>query len=228
MDPSTLNTVDLVVISVIALSGIFAFKRGLVREVFSLGSWIAAAYIAARYYQDIQPWMKEHYLKKDLAAQAASAVALFCGTLIVLIPIGNYLVGIIKGPTMTTLDRSLGFVFGLLRGALVLSLVYLCFLWAWPNKEEQPKWLSEAKTKPVLVYSAEVVKSFIPKDDQEKAAEEVLKSREAAEKAVEDAEHLDIISTPVPKADRDAEEGSPVYDNTNSERMDEIIDRNNE
>jgi len=223
------NTVDLTVLGVLLLSGILAFRRGFVREIFSLGTWIAAAIVAAHYYPELTPWMKAHHLKNDLAAEAASAIALFCGTLIILIPVGIIAGDYVKGPTLSALNRSLGLVFGLLRGFLVLSIVFLCFMFIWPKDDtDLPEWLETARTRPLLTYGSELIKDFIPEDEKEKIADHVRKSREEAEKAVEDAERLKTISTPVPKVERSRDGSSPVYDGTSKEKMEEIIDRKSE
>ena len=211
MEHSSFNVFDLSVAGILLLSGIFAFRRGFVKEIFALGTWIAASIIAATYYPVLKPWVMQHHIKNDLAASAISAIALFGLTLLALIPTGNLLAGLIKGPTMTSIDRSLGFVFGLLRGLLVLCLIYLCLTFVWPKAEEQPVWLSEAKTKPLLADGADMLKSFVPKEEQERVEEEAEKGRAATTKAVDDAQHLDEISTPVPAAGKKDKKASHSY-----------------
>jgi uncharacterized membrane protein required for colicin V production len=78
-----------------------------------------------------------HYIKNEMGADAAAALALFCASLIVLIPVGHLVSSLIKGDTLTAIDRSLGFVFGLIRGALVVSLLYLGASWIWPVLDQQ-------------------------------------------------------------------------------------------
>jgi len=205
MDLSNLNYVDLGAFGLLVLSGIFAFRRGFVKEIFALGTWVVASIIAAKYYPALKPWMMNHHIKNDLAAEVASVVSLFCLTLVVLIPTGNFVAGLIKGPTLTSLDHSLGLAFGLLRGFLVLCLLFLCLTWIWPKAEEQPDWMTTAKIKPMLSYGADMLRSFIPKDEEQQVADDLAKSRDAAEKAMEDAQHLDQISTPVPAAGKNKE-----------------------
>jgi membrane protein required for colicin V production len=198
-----MNTFDLVVIGLLLISGIVAFRRGFIKEIFSLGTWVAASVIAATYYKALQPWMMSHHIKNELAAGAASALALFGLTLVVLIPTGNMLISLIKGPTLTSIDRSMGFVFGLMRGLLILSLIYLGLSYVWPEQDEQPGWLTEARTTPLLADGADLLKGFVPKDEREKAEKALEEDRNAAEKAIEDAKHLDDISTPVPASRKD-------------------------
>lgn len=227
MDTSNVNYVDLSVLAVLAVSGILAFKRGLVHEAFSLGTWVMASMITVKFYPSVKIWML-HHIKNELGADAATAIALFCGTLVILIPFGNLLSNLIKGPTLTSIDRSLGLVFGVLRGFLVVCLLFLCATWIWPEANELPDWLAEAKTKPMLSYGAELIKSYVPKDEQEKMEDGVRKSREAATKAAKDARRLDEISTPVPMVDKSKEDRSPSYGEKYRENMDNLIQQKNE
>jgi len=200
MGSTGFNTFDFAVFGLLLVSGVAAFRRGFVKEIFALGTWVAASIVAATYYPLMKPWIMSHNIKNELAAGALSALALFGLTLLILIPTGNVLANFIKGPTLSSIDRSLGFVFGLMKGLLVLSLLYIALSFVWPKADEQPDWLTGAKTTPLLADGADMLKSFVPRDEREKAAEELEKSREEAARAIEDAERLDEISTPVPSS----------------------------
>jgi membrane protein required for colicin V production len=91
-----------------------------------------------------------------------------------------------------------------------------------------PDWLNEAKTKPLLSYGAELIKSFVPKEELEEKEERLRKARDAAEKATEAARRLDEISTPVPMIDRDKKDRSPSYGDKSRENMDNLIQQNDE
>ena len=55
--------------------------------------------------------------------------------------------------SLSAIDRSLGFAFGVVRGAVLVSLAYLFAVWLWP---EQPVWLRNAKAKPFLETGADI------------------------------------------------------------------------
>ena len=218
---SSFNTVDLAVLGVLALSGIVAFMRGLVREVFSLGAWVGASFITAYAYPFAKPWVHGH-IKNEMAADAATAAGLFCLALIVLIPLGNLVAGLIKGRTLTAIDRSLGFVFGLARGFLVVCLLYLVMAWMWPEKDKLPEWLTEAKTQPLLAYGAENVKDMFPEGERKKI-EETLKKDQALAKDPETAARvLEKMSMPEPAT---KEIKSPAYGNDERDKMNQFIDQ---
>ncbi|NTU76712.1 MAG: CvpA family protein [Alphaproteobacteria bacterium] len=228
MSLSSINGFDLAVFGLLLASGIFAFRRGFVRELFSLGTWIAASIVAVTYYPTVKPWMMSHHVKNELAAEVLSVAAVFAVMLIILIPLGNYLAGMIKGQTMTSIDRSLGFVFGLVRGFLVLCLVYLVLTWVWPEADDQPTWLSESRVSPILAGGADMLRDFIPEEEQEAAAEKIREKRESAEQATEDAEHLKDISIPVPSAGKEVKGISSSYGEEARNKLDKILEKRNE
>lgn len=219
MEASGTGTFDLVVLGLLLLSGLMALFRGLVREVFSLGTWLGATAAALFLTPAASPWFHQR-IENELAATAAASISVFCGALLILIPLSNLGASMVKGRTITAIDRSLGFVFGVVRGILVVSLLYLCALWIWPEKDQQPKWLVEAKTQPFLMAGAETMRSLIPKEKLEKAAEEAKKQQEMARKAVEDAKRLQELATPVPVTKENTATNYPPDD---SQKMNKLI-----
>lgn len=224
MENTHFNIFDLIGALVLISSGIFAFRRGLVREVMALGTWVLASIFAFSFYPMARP-MLEETIKNQMLADAATAVGLFCIAIIILVPLGDYLTGLVKTPTLSSIDRSLGFVFGLLRGFIIMCLIYLGTTFIWPqDQDSQPKWLSEAKTQSALAYGVELLKSVVPETVE--TADNVLdKSREEAKQAVEDAKRLEDISTPVP-AYTNKNIPTSSYGDDNRSNMDNLIDRN--
>ncbi|HUY68039.1 MAG TPA: CvpA family protein, partial [Alphaproteobacteria bacterium] len=126
-----------------------------------------------------KPWMHEQ-IKNPTGADIATGFAVFCGALIFLIPLGIYLASLIKGRALTAIDRSLGFVFGLLRGVVIVCLLYVVTLWVWPTHDKEPAWLAGARTRPVMVYGASMIESWVPRSDLDKAADTVLGRNDGA------------------------------------------------
>jgi membrane protein required for colicin V production len=217
MEPhSGFNTLDYIVIGIVLLSGLLALMRGLVREIFSLIAWVGAYLAAVKFYPYALP-TAHHYLKTDKAAEWGAMAAVFLITLIVLMIIGALVCSLIKGRALTSIDRSLGFIYGLARGALVVSLVYMGVTTIlWPDIDtyqlpkigeeqtpqakdhnEPPDLLIQAKTRPALHNGAELLKNFIPRgilDDKLKDIDSVSKNAAAAAKQ----QMLDTLSTPAP------------------------------
>jgi len=169
---SGLNVVDLVVFAVILLSGALALWRGFVREFFSLAAWTGAALVMVYFFPLLYPWM-HHQIKSEFGAQAATGMSLFCLALVIFIPLGYFMSSFVRGRALTAIDRSLGFVFGLARGVLVVCLLFLITLWIWPEKKKEPEVLAQAKTRPILAYGAEAMKDLLPQNDMKIVAERI-------------------------------------------------------
>ncbi|MDE2030494.1 MAG: CvpA family protein [Alphaproteobacteria bacterium] len=225
MDPhSGFNTLDYVVIGIVLLSGFLALMRGFMREIFSLIAWTGAYFAAVKLYPFAVPFV-HHYIKSGKVAAWASMAGVFVGA-IILLTVAGALVAylLIRGRALTSIDRSLGFLYGLLRGALVVSLLYLgASIVLWPGIDEPqqqqpaqqqagqpqtakqddhdapPALLMNAKTRPLLAYGARKLQVLIPKDMIGKTMEEYDARKQAAEKKI-NLRDLDLLSTPAIKA----------------------------
>jgi len=226
MENAHFNAFDLIVALVLVSSGIFAFRRGLVREVMALGTWVLASVFSFSFYPMARPFMESH-IKNPMLADAATAIGLFCIAIVALVPLGDYLTGLVKTPTLSSIDRSLGFVFGVVRGFIIMCLVYLGTTFVWPQDQgSQPVWLDQARTKSALAYGVDVLKAAVPENPDEKINEGLRKSRDAASEAVENAKHLEDISTPVPTYSTKDKNPSSYKDDARN-KMNNLFDRNN-
>jgi membrane protein required for colicin V production len=218
---SDFSWLDLSVLIMLLLSAILAFLRGFVREALSLVTWVGASAAALYLYPVAQPWMRQH-IENAAIADAATGLAIFCIALILLIPLSMVIANAVKGNTLTAIDRSLGFVFGILRGVLVVCLLYLVALWIWPKQEMQPEWIQIAKTRPILESGAKMIQSFIPQNNQDDAkraidrADEAKKQLDAADKL------LQQLTVPKPGTDK---EQQPAYDTDQRQQLEQLIEK---
>ena len=169
------NNLDYIVIGVVLLSAFLALMRGFVRELFSLIAWVGAYFVGINFYKPALPWVHQ-YIKNDQVAEWAAMAAVFGITLILLMIFGLFVCGLVKGRVLTTIDRSLGFLYGLARGALVISLVYMgAVMIFWPeidnptpqtqedkDKNQPPEILLEAKTRPLMAFGAKMLEPLLP------------------------------------------------------------------
>jgi membrane protein required for colicin V production len=154
------NLVDLIVIAVILLSGIFALARGFVKEVLAIFSWVGAAFATLYGFTPASGFARQ-FIQSPVIADAAAGATLFLGTLFILSLISGLISRRVRGSSVGSVDRSLGFVFGLLRGFVLISIAYLALSWALPPTE-QPKWVRAAKTMPLMERGAAILSVFAP------------------------------------------------------------------
>ena len=147
-------------VGVLAVSGIFALLRGLVHELLALGAWFGAG-IATFYGIDrVIPFARSLTEVQPVADIGAGAV-LFLGVLIALSLLTRILVKQVRRSSLGALDRSLGLLFGLARGALVIAVAWLATTWAY-QEEPFPDWIVEARSLPLVQEGARTLYEVLP------------------------------------------------------------------
>jgi membrane protein required for colicin V production len=125
--------IDGIVAVVIILSAVLAYSRGFVREVLSIGGWVLGAVVAYVFAPAVEPLMKEIPVLRDflgssceLAMIAAFAVV-FAVALIVFSVLTPLFSGVVQRSAIGGLDQGLGFLFGVLRGAVLVAIAFLVY-----------------------------------------------------------------------------------------------------
>lgn len=153
---------DLAVIIVVLVSGLLALLRGFTREVLAILSWVAAA-VAAYYFHPLAlPYIKP-YIGKDEFALVAAAAAVFFIALVLVSLVTVKLSDLILDSKIGALDRTLGFLFGAARGALIAIVAYVFYGWLVPD-DKQPEWVKLARAKPFLQAGGEKLRDMLPED----------------------------------------------------------------
>ena len=119
-----MNWADYLIVIVIALSMLIGLWRGLLREVISLVTWIAAFAIAFLFAEDGAAHLTP-YLDVPSLRMAAAFGGLFLITLLLGGLIGLVATHLVDYTGLTGTDRVLGLVFGLGRGAVVIAILVL-------------------------------------------------------------------------------------------------------
>jgi membrane protein required for colicin V production len=185
---------DLGVIVIVLVSAFLSMVRGFTREVLAIGSWVAAAAAAYFFYPLVLPYVIP-YIHKDIIAQAVSAAVVFFATLIVVSIITVRLSDAILDSKIGALDRTLGFVFGAARGFLLAVVAFAIFGWLVTDKQ-QPEWVKNAKTRPILEETANRVIAILP-EDATASIETWLKSKKPPTSGDEPPdEQLSVPATP--------------------------------
>ena len=116
--------VDYVIPIIILVSALFSLMRGFVREALSLVGWIAAFWLALRYSNALVELFLASITVPSLRIVTAFTI-LFVLTLM-LSGLINHLAGhLVLRTGLTGTDRTIGVVFGLARGAVVVSILVL-------------------------------------------------------------------------------------------------------
>lgn len=168
------NIIDIIVFGVILTSCIVATLRGFVKELFSILSWILSLVIAFNFFEKFKLKLLNH-ISQELIVDFLAFGFPFLGTLILSSIISSWLSPKFNVNGILVFDKICGFVFGALRGFLLIILFYLGFLYLIGKDKKLPDTLLEAHTFKYIEFSAEsLIEFFNNKDlkfDNDKAKE---------------------------------------------------------
>jgi len=167
-----LTVVDFAVLGILLVSGLFATYRGFLNETLSIVAYAVAAVGAVILAPVLKP-LAHAFVGPDWLAYGLSLVGLFLVLLIPLSFVSFRISESVQGSPIGPLDRSLGFVFGVGRGLVLVGAAYLVFsLLAQPK--DHPDWVRNARLLPVIRGTADVLRSLggkhKDKDDAHAAA----------------------------------------------------------
>jgi membrane protein required for colicin V production len=177
---------DIFLLGVMLVSGLLALVRGFMREILSIAAWGTAAVVTLYSYAKLLPWAKTQFASETIATVAVVAGA-FIGTLIVVSVITVRISDMILDSRIGALDRTLGFLFGLARGLLIVVVAYEFFIWLVPEKQ-RPDWIQQAKSRAVLDASGEWLKGLLPDDPENTILKKFKKNKPEDESDAEPAQ----------------------------------------
>ncbi len=125
--------IDGVVAAVIILSALLAYSRGVVREGLAIAGWIAAAVLAYLFAPQVQPLIKEVPVLGDFIADSCelSIIAAFAVVFAVALVLASLFTPLfatmVQRSVLGGLDQGLGFLFGVLRGILLVAIAFFVY-----------------------------------------------------------------------------------------------------
>ncbi len=127
------TVVDGAVAAIIVLSAVLAYSRGFVREAMAIAGWIGAAFLAYFFAAKVQPLVKElpvvgKFLTDscELSLIAAFA-AVFAVGLIIAALFTPLFSSVVQRSVLGGLDQGLGFLFGVVRGVILVGIAFLVY-----------------------------------------------------------------------------------------------------
>lgn len=155
-----MNWADYFILTLIALSALIGLWRGLLREVISLATWIAAIAIAFLFAEDGAAHLTP-YIEIPSLRIAAAFGGLFLTTLLLGGLVGILASYLVDYTGLTGTDRMLGMVFGLARGGAIIVLLVLA---AGLTPLPRDSWWQQATLLRHFQESAVWLRDFLPPD----------------------------------------------------------------
>jgi len=160
-----IELLDIILIVLMLISGFLAMVRGFSREILSISSWVIAGLVAFTFYGQLTPLAAEYTASvtdNELVPKIVAGTIIFLIALIVISLITLKIADFIVDSRVGALDRTLGFVFGAARGALLVMVLLMFYLNFFPDN--QPSWVANAKSKPMLESMGESLVNALPDD----------------------------------------------------------------
>ena len=185
MEALGLNFADWFILVVLVASGLISFSRGFTKEFLSLFLWVAA-FIAAISLEYLATPKINEYIGNPEISKILSYVVVF----IVFIFIGGILIKfiskIIKWSGASGFDRFLGVLFGLIRGLIVLFVIFLLL----PSSLKTTDLINNSKITPLIQKYAPQIEAYF---------RELVDNRNIVEEALEIIEPLQPKEELVPQ-----------------------------
>ncbi|MBO6815127.1 MAG: CvpA family protein [Rhizobiaceae bacterium] len=160
-----IELLDIILIVLMLISGLLAMVRGFSREILSISSWVIAGIAAFSFYKLLSPYAAEYtrsFTNNEKVPDIVAGAAIFLVALILVSLITMKIADFIVDSRVGALDRTLGFIFGAARGALLVMVLLLFYLNFFPDN--QYSWIANAKSKPALEAMGESLVNMIPDD----------------------------------------------------------------
>ena len=179
---------DIVFLVILLISAVVAFLRGFVREVLTIVGLVGASLVAFGAGPKLTPGMERWltsgiaaedletaklwgFVPYDIAAAVFTYAGLFVITLIVLSIISHYIAKGVQAMGLGPVDRSLGVVFGILRGLVLIGLLYMPFH-ILMDKKDKDEWFATSHTFTYVEGTSEILLGFMPESWGRKSAED--------------------------------------------------------
>lgn len=157
-----MNWVDAAVLGVVVASGLIGLLRGAVREVLGVGAWAMAGIAASPYgfFPAVQP-IARSYITEATVADAVAFGVVFIVILGILLVVIGWVSRRVQGSVLGGLDRTLGLVFGLGRGGVVLAAAYIVLSVAM-KVDQWPTPILDARSLPFVYAGADRLAQAVP------------------------------------------------------------------
>ena len=116
-----MNSADYVIVAVILLSAVIGTARGFLREAISFAAWVIALFVAWHFSDLVEPHLGGLLAGSDVRPWAARVIIVLL-ILVLGSVVGALLAHFVRLSIFSGTDRLLGFLFGLLRGFVLLGV----------------------------------------------------------------------------------------------------------
>ncbi len=155
-----MNLLDVLLVIIVGASVATGFMAGFARVGIGFIATISGVLFGFWFYGIPAEWFHKHVVSSNTAANLLGFFTVFWIFIAVGAVIGKLLSRLFKWTGLSWLDRLIGGVFGLARGALI-AVAFVAVLLAFTPKP-LPSWMIDSKVLPYAVDASEVCAAMAP------------------------------------------------------------------
>lgn len=169
-DFSAMNYIDYMSLTIIFISIIFGFYRGFLTSAISLFGWIFSIILTYQFYPQIEQHLL-NYIKNKVFVIILGSGGLLIILLVIFGILNSVFYKLIGNLKRNFFDRMVGILFGLVRGFLIVSFLFLCFSISLKlldgkkhelSEKDYPSAITEAVTFELIKAGADGLEGILP------------------------------------------------------------------
>jgi membrane protein required for colicin V production len=159
-----MTALDIIVLFLLGSGAVLGFMRGFVQEALSLIAWLLIIAAVRIFHAPASAALSE-----PIGTESGAAVLAFLAIVIVTFALGKWISKSIgaksRKSVLGPIDRVLGFGFGMLKGLIFSTLIFLLLVMGYETlfgeKEPRPEWMTKSRTYPLLNASGDAMSAFV-------------------------------------------------------------------
>lgn len=159
-----MTALDIIVLFLLGSGAVAGFLRGFVQEALSMIAWVLIIF-AVRFLHT----PATAALAEALGSESAAAILAFLSIVIVIYALGKWISKTMgaksRKSVLGPIDRVLGFGFGMLKGLIMATLMFLLVVMGhdmiYGGERGRPAWMTSSRTYALLNASGEAMSEFV-------------------------------------------------------------------
>ena len=132
-----------------------------------LACWVGALFATIYAYPYFEPpltsWLMDGgILPSETLAKIAVGAGIFIVSLVFLFIVASFVTGWVRSSRLNVLDRSLGFLAGIVAAVFIVGAAYIPLAGSWESPADQPPWLRDARLRPAIEWASDIVAGLLP------------------------------------------------------------------
>ncbi|MDX1762792.1 MAG: CvpA family protein [bacterium] len=161
-----MNSLDTIIIVIVGAAFVMSLFRGVIKEVFALGSVILGFLIASRTHGQVAAFLTA-YMDHAPTARIVAYGVVFVGASVAIRILGSFVEKLVKKSLLGWVDHLAGSLFGLLKGCLIVSVLIMVLTAFAPDSRV----LTESRLTPRIISTVGLLATLSPADMKQRFAD---------------------------------------------------------